>query len=219
MDSLIGTVPDGWTQVELGDIFYIQAGPSGTRLTLKARTSSSVPVVAPRDLRNNRIADDGRVAVALDAANELGRYRLSPGDVVCSRTGELGRHALTTKEQDGWLVGSSCLRLRSRGSISGSYLVYYLGHPALRDWIIRNATGSAIPSVNTKTLGSIPVVLPTAAAQSVVADILGALDEKIAVHDQICKTTAALRDSVLPLLLTGAGVAEISGHSDGRSAG
>lgn len=201
MDSLIGIVPDSWAQAKLGDICDILAGPSGVRLTLEPRASSNIPVIAPRDLRNNKIAEDGSTAVTPGLADELARYRLSSGDVVCARTGDLGRQALASKGQEGWLVGTGCLRLRVRRPISAPYLTYYLGHPAVRDWITRNATGSAIPSLNTKTLGSMPVVLPPAAVQSVVAEVLGALDEKIAIHDQISRTTAELRDALLPLLL------------------
>jgi restriction endonuclease S subunit len=203
MDSLIGTVPDSWTQARLGDVCDILAGPSGARLALQPRTSSNIPVVAPRDLRNNRIAEDGSTAVAPRLANELSRYRLSSGDVVCSRTGDLGRQALAGKRQEGWLVGTGCLRLRIRGLINAPYLTYYLGHPAVRDWVTRNATGSAILSLNTKTVGSMPVVLPPLEIQSATAEVLGALDEKVVVYDQISRTAAALRDSLVPLLLAG----------------
>lgn len=203
MDSLIGTVPDSWAQARLGDVCDILAGPSGARLALEPRTSSNIPVVVPRDLRNNKIAEDGSTAVAPRLVDELSRYRLSSGDVVCSRTGDLGRQALAGKAQEGWLVGTGCLRLRVRDPISAPYLTYYLGHPAVRGWTNRNATGSAILSLNTKTLGLLPVVLPPLAIQSVVAEVLGALDEKIAVYDEISRTTAALRDSLLPLLVAG----------------
>lgn len=203
MDSLIGTVPDSWAYTRLGDFCDILAGPSGARLALEPRTSSNVPVVTPRDLKNNKIAEDGNTAVPRRLADELPRYQLSCGDVVCSRTGDLGRQALVGEDQEGWLVGTGCLRLRASGPISASYLTYYLGHPAVRDWISRNATGSAILSLNTKTLGSMPIVLPPLAVQSVATELLSVLDEKIAVYDQISKTTAALRDSLLPLLLAG----------------
>jgi hypothetical protein len=84
-----------------------------------------------------------------------------------------------------------------------SYLTDCLGHPAVRDWIACNATGSAIPSLNTKTLGSIPVVIQPVAVQPDAAERLGALEEKIAVHDQISRTKAELRDALLPLLPAG----------------
>jgi restriction endonuclease S subunit len=104
-------------------------------------------------------------------------------------------------------MGSGCLRLRARKVISARYLVYYLGHPAVRDWIVRNAGGAVIPTLSTKMIGSLPVVVPTAAVQAITADILGALDDKVIVHDQISRTTAVLRDAVLIRLLSGLGPA------------
>jgi restriction endonuclease S subunit len=199
MDSLIGSVPGDWRQTSLGEVCEVLAGPSGARLRLETRTSSTVPVIRPRDLRNNRITG-AAAGVAADLAQTLMRFAIARGDIVCSRTVDLGRQALVLSEQDGWLIGSGCLRLRVRATLDATYFVYYLGHPAVRDWIARASTGSVIPSVSTTTLNSMPVVIPPAAVQSAIADVLGALDDKIAVHDQISTTAATLRDSVLPLL-------------------
>jgi restriction endonuclease S subunit len=203
MDSLIGNVPENWTQARLAEVCDILAGPSGARIRLETRTSSNVPVVTPKDLRNNRIGGDGGTAVSVELANELARYRLVPGDVVCARTGELGRQALAGEGQEGWLFGTACLRLRVRDRVRSDFLIYYLAHPAVRGWIRRNDTGSAIPSLSTKALGLMPMVIPPASVQSAVAEVLSALDEKVAVHFQISRTTAALRDAVLPHLLDG----------------
>ncbi len=73
-----------------------------------------------------------------------------------SRAPSVGKYS---KGQEGWLVGTGCLPLRVHNPISASYLTYYLGPPAVQGWISRNATGSAIPSLNTKTFGSMLVTL------------------------------------------------------------
>ncbi|WP_028924414.1 restriction endonuclease subunit S [Pseudonocardia acaciae] len=201
MDSLIGDVPDGWTACGLGDVGDLLAGPAGARLPLEPRTASNVPVVAPRELRHNRIDEDDGSAVPREVADELAGYRLRPGDIVCSRTGDLGRQALVGEKEEGWLIGSACFRLRVHGSVDAAFLTYYLGHPAVRDWVVRNATGSAIPSMNMKTLSALPVVLPSREIQKAMAEVLGSLDAKIVLHDRISRTTAELRDSLLPVLL------------------
>lgn len=202
MDSLIGVIPEDWAERRLDELCEILAGPSSAQARLKERGATDVPVVAPRDLRHNRIADDCASGVAPETAHELSRYRLLPNDIVCARTGHLGRQALVTAKQRDWLIDSACLRLRVRQMISAPYLVYYLGHPAVCDWIVRNVGGAVVPSLSTKMLGSLPVVVPPAAVQAGAADILGALDDKIIIHELISRTTAALRDAVLPRLLT-----------------
>jgi restriction endonuclease S subunit len=204
MHSLIGVVPDDWRQARLADVCDdILAGPSGKRMRSESRTPGSIPVITPQSLRNNRIAEDSQSAVSSAQVMSLSRYQVRPMDVVVVRTGALGRQGLVSNDQDGWLLGTGCLRLRPSPALDPCYLVYYLGHPSVRDWIIRNGAGSAIPTITTETLGSLTLALPPRPVQASIAETLSAFDEKITVHEQIAATTAALRDAIVPLLFTG----------------
>jgi hypothetical protein len=98
--SLIGTVPDAWSQALLGELCEIQTGPSGNRIPARAPEPGDVPVVSPRDFHENRIVR-GDSAVPPDLAAKLSHYGLAMGDVVCARTGDLGRQALVGPEQKG----------------------------------------------------------------------------------------------------------------------
>ena len=201
MESLIGPVPDGWRQVPLGAEFDIVAGVSGGRIPLD-EDESAIRLVSPKDLRDNRIVgSSGGVSEA--AAGELTRYRLAPGDVVCSRTGNLGRQALVTDAEDGWLPGSACFRLRAHTVTSAAYLVHYLGHPAVQGWIVGNATGSTVPSMSVKVLAALPLVLPPAPVQTLVTEVMTAVDDTIDVHRRIIDRAEELRKSLLPVLLSG----------------
>jgi restriction endonuclease S subunit len=202
--SLIGVVPDDWRQARLADVCDdILAGPSGKRMRTEPRTPGSIPVITPQSLRNNRIAEETHSAMSSAQAMSLSRYQVRPMDVVVVRTGALGRQGLVSNDQDEWLLGTGCLRLRAGRALDPRYLVYYLGHPSVRDWIIRNGAGSAIPTLTARTLGSLMVVLPPLPAQASIAETLSAFDEKITVHQQIAATTAALRDAIAPLLFAG----------------
>ena len=164
---------------------------------------SGVPVVEPRNIRLNRIDDETVNRVEPEFARTLERYRLKPGDIVCTRTGDVGRYGLVGEGQTGWLLGSGCLLLRPASSVSPRYLVYYLSHPVIRDWSSRNAGGSAVLSLNAPTVRATPVVLPPRTVQDEIADILAVLDEAIVAHDRLGRTTTAIRDTLLPLLVTG----------------
>lgn len=200
MSALLGSVPADWDEVRLEDACDILAGPSGARLHVEPRTSINVPVITPQDLRNNRIVGQAATAVPVSYAEQLSRYRVRYQDVVVARTGALGNQGLVEQEQDGWLIGTGCLRLRPDSKLDAGYLTYYLDHPKVRDWVIRNGTGSAIPSLTAKTLGALPTLVPPTRIQTLIAATLGSFDEKIVVHEQIAQATRALRDKIAPVL-------------------
>jgi type I restriction enzyme, S subunit len=203
VDTLIGTVPDHWRQASLRDICEILAGPSGTRPIANPGTVAAVPIVTPRDIADDRLSDAASAWIDPDAVTNLTRYMLASGDIICVRTGELGRHAMVAPEQADRLFSNGLLRLRPHEIAISGYLSYYLSHPAVRVWMKRSATGSAIPTLSTTMLGSLPVVVPPSEVQANVTEILDALNQKIIIHEKICSRTADLRDALLPILIAG----------------
>jgi restriction endonuclease S subunit len=209
MEELIDDAPGDWRHVPLGEVCDILTGPGGARLPEAKTISAPTPIIAPKDIRNNRLAPETVATVSADAARELARYRLSPDDVVVVRTGELGRQALIGTQHAGWLFGTACLRLRPKAEVNGRYLLYYLGHPRVRDWIKRNASGSTVPSLNVATVQALPLLLPPAPEQRAIGEILAALDRKVELHERIARTTSELRDSLLHPLLAGVPIAPL----------
>lgn len=198
MDSLIGVLPERWLSIPLGDVCEVTAGPGGHRLSQV--TAGDVPVVAPRNIVDNRILRGNLSTVNERLARELGRYRLRPGDVVCVRTGTLGRHALAHQEHAGWLIGTGCLRIRANAGLRGAFLRYYLDHPAVTHWLSAHTVKTTVPSLSADTLRALPVALPPEEAQLEIVATLQALDEKIALHEEISRTTGELKEAVLPRL-------------------
>lgn len=203
-ESPIGSPPDKWSIAPLREVCEIQAGVTGAGTKSQGHEPVfRVPVVRIVDIAGGRIASADLASVDRFAAARLDRYALRAGDLLCVRTGDLGRSALATEENAGWLVGSGLLRLRTKSPVMPRYLVHYLEHPEVREWIRRSSTGSVIASLSAGAFGALPVVVPPLDAQRSMTDILGMLDEKIAVHEGIARATAELRGSVLRLLLAG----------------
>ena len=202
MDTLIGQVPDSWQVGPLSDTCAVRPGPS--ELRIDDRTLAGVPVVRPRNVKNGGLVDDGLGFVATPTAERLTAYQLVPDDVVCVRVGTDRRHALVRPQHAGWLLSSGCLRLRPSGELTGRYLNYYLGHPGVLQWLADKTTGAAIESVTAAAVGDLPLVLPPRVVQDDVADVLDALNQKIAAHTEIALATTKLRDTIAPALLSGA---------------
>ena len=202
MDSLVGPIPDGWQEVLLATVCEVVAGPSSATFKAGRAEQVHVPVITPKDLKHGKIVGGAKVPIASDAITRFDRYRVSVGDIVSVRTGLLGRHAIVDEPQEGWIIGTACFRLRPRLPVMSRYLLYYLGHPAVRDWLLRRASTATVPSLNTATLQALPVVVPPTATQAEISNILSALDKKIMVHEQIVETTQQLHEALLPLLLS-----------------
>ncbi|MBM7172236.1 restriction endonuclease subunit S [Streptomyces sp. G44] len=200
MAKFISLAPDTWQRTTLSQacsagLGSIQTGPFGSQLHASDYVSEGVPCVMPQDLGDNVIVDENVARIRASDAERLAKYRLQPGDIVYSRRGDVTRRALVRPLEDGWLCGTGCLRVRPGKMVDSRFLSYFLGHPEIRAWIRRHAVGATMPNLNTKILGSVPLVLPSAREQGAIGNVLGALDDKIAVNERIATTAESLLQS------------------------
>jgi hypothetical protein len=198
-------LPDGWQRCLLKDLCSsIQAGPG---ITAEDRTEADdgVPLALPRDLVHQRIVSIESVGVVWDKARTLDRYRLTEGDILVTRTGTVGRCALVTQEQSGWLYHANLVRLRLKEAdlSRAAYVTGYLSAATAQNWIKARAAGSVIPSVSTRALGELPLLLPPVEEQEAIGATLAALDDKIRAHAEIAQVTGEFRRALADALTTG----------------
>src|SRR5262245_58601527 len=136
VDTLIGAVPDNWRILRLDECCHVQPGPSGTTLRSSEQVTKGTPVVKATDLGLDRISLQSGVCVSAETAKRLTRYKLQPGDILLARIGATPRHAIVAEQQDGWLLGGSCIRVRVLQHTSPEYLECYLSHPAVQEWLV-----------------------------------------------------------------------------------
>ncbi|MDT0463497.1 restriction endonuclease subunit S [Streptomyces gibsoniae] len=204
--------PEGWQRPLLGDLCAsIQAGPGlAGRESGRTATADGVPLVLPRDLSGQRIVSPEPAVVPWSAARTPERYLLAEGDILITRTGTVGRCALVTPDQSGWLYHPNLVRLRLRPQEAGSrgaraaYVTAYLSSEAAQDWIRARAAVAVIPSVSARTLGELPVLLPPPAEQETIGATLAALDDKVRAHTEIARATGEYRAALTEALMSGA---------------
>jgi type I restriction enzyme, S subunit len=178
--------------IDKGDA-ELQTGPFGTMLHAKAYRSSGVPVVAVKNIGDNRLLDDDIPRVDTDTAHRLERYQLLEGDIVFGRKGAVDRRALVKADQVGWLQGSDCIRLRlNQRNINPRFVSFVLGSPYHRSWIIQQAHGATMPSLNQEILSRLPLPMPEFDEQQNIAKVLGALDDKIELNRKMNETLEAM---------------------------
>ncbi|MFA1538065.1 restriction endonuclease subunit S [Actinomadura monticuli] len=190
MSELLFPAPERWEVTTLGNVCAagggsIQTGPFGSQLHASDYVSSGTPSVMPQNIGDNIIDEDGIARIRDADVNRLSRFLLKEGDIVYSRRGDVTRRALIRREQQGWLCGTGCLRVRIGSEAIPQFVSYYLGHPRVREWITRHAVGATMLNLNTKILSALPVILPPRSEQYAIAGLLGSLDDKIAVNHRI----------------------------------
>lgn len=202
MDTLIGTVPDDWQTRRLDGCCSVQPGPSGTTLKSSDHVIGGIPVVKATDVDLDGILDPD-VGVSAETAARLQRYRLQPSDILLVRVGVTTRHAMVTRQQDGWLLGGSCIRLRVETDLVPGYLACYLKHPAVQGWLSEHTRRGVLATLNRRTVSALPLVVPPTAIQRDVVDVAEVIDAKIRAHEDVVSATRTLRELLLPRLLAG----------------
>jgi type I restriction enzyme, S subunit len=158
----------------------IRTGPFGSQLHESDYSDDGTPVVMPKNIVDGRVSVEGIARISNEHVARLAQHKLRAGDIVYGRRGDIGRRALITEREDGWLCGTGCLRISLGNSVlDPAFLYYYLGQPSVIGWIQGQAIGATMPNLNTAILRSVPVTYPDFAAQQKIAGILSAYDELI----------------------------------------
>lgn len=193
-----GEIPEHWEFTTLGEVCRrgggnIQTGPFGSQLHAADYVPVGVPSIMPTNIGENRIVEDGIVRITEADANRLGQHRLRVGDIVYSRRGDVEKRALIREREEGWFCGTGCLKVRlGSGVVDPLFASLYLGHPSVREWIVRHAVGATMPNLNTSIMSAVPFALPPLPEQKAIAHILGTLDDKIELNRRMNVTLEAM---------------------------
>lgn len=104
-----------WRESTLLDICDgLQTGPFGGQLHKREYVDHGVPVVMPKDMINARVSTATIAQVTEAKAVEQSKHRCEVGDILFGRRGDIGRAALITDGEEGWLCGTGSLRARPK---------------------------------------------------------------------------------------------------------
>ncbi len=197
---------EAWRHTRLGALVEpeggLQTGPFGSQLHASDYVADGIPVVMPRDLAGNCFATAISAGVSPEKAAELERYRLRAGDVVFARRGQIGRCALASAAQAGWICGTGCLRARFPPSVDPEFLFRLLQWPATVAWMTENAVGQTMNNLNTRILAALPLRIPAQPIQVKIAEALGSVEDCIAATRAVIEQTAVVKEGFLRRLLS-----------------
>ncbi|OHU31265.1 hypothetical protein BKG76_06275 [Mycobacteroides franklinii] len=176
-------------------------------------------------LRGSNLSDD--VGVRLDEseivfvpeelARTYSRSIVEPGDLVFTCWGTVGQLGLIQKSSrfDSYLVSNKQMKMTADPlQVVPLFLYYYLSQRRMIDLVRSQAIGSSVPGFNLGQLKALPISLPEMSQQRAIADVLGALDDKIAANERICELTDQLVSATFASLVNGCSWGELRAIAD-----
>ena len=175
-----------WKEVRLGDIADVQTGPFGSQLHKSDYIAEGIPCIMPTNIGPHlNLVVDGIAHVSEADANRLSRHLTEFGDIIYARRGDIEKCAYVTTNEEKWLCGTGCLKIRCKNEVNSRFIAYLLSTAECKKWITGNAVGTTMLNLSKGILSNLPLIIPSLADQRRIASILSSLDRKIELNNKI----------------------------------
>jgi type I restriction enzyme S subunit len=162
LQALFNRPSSGRVQTTLGKATGgIFTGPFGSLLHKHDYVEKGIPLVNPAHISAFGIEPDYRKTVSSETASRLANYIMRSGDIVIGRRGEMGRCALITDMEDGWLCGTGSFFIKPSNRCDAAYLVHLLRSEGCKQQLEKIAGGAVMPNLSNTDLSSFVVELPS----------------------------------------------------------
>ena len=198
-DSELGPIPEGWDVCELGDLCH--------KAQYGYTASATSQPVGPKFLRITDInkqswIDWSRVPYCEATNKEASKYRLHSGDLLIARMADPG-HGVLVEEDVETVFASYLIRFRPIKEPHARLLQYWLKSTEYWQLVESRAAGTTRVSLNAKVLSEFPLVIPANPVADAFASQTGALRDRLVESASEIQKLAALRDLLLPKLMSG----------------
>jgi len=182
----------------------IRTGPFGTTLRASEYSIEGLPVVSVGEVGYGSFRlDEHTRRVGPEVRRRLPEYELHVGDIVFGRKGAVDRSATIREEQDGWFLGSDGIRVRLGAGVDPLFVGYALQAEPTRRWILHNATGTTMASLNQRLLESLPLRVPPNAEQRAIVAALDDVSSFVTLLEGLVAKKRAIKQGMMQELLTG----------------
>ena len=174
---------DAWAKTTLGQATGgVFTGPFGSMLHKSDYVENGIPLVNPAHITAIGIEPDFRKTVSEATVQKLSSYVMRKGDIVIGRRGEMGRCALVTDIEDGWLCGTGSFFIKPSPRCDSGYLVRFLRSDACKQRLEKIAGGAVMPNLSNTDLSNLSFDLPSPGEQRAICN---AIDEVAAENQRL----------------------------------
>lgn len=175
-----------WRSLTIGELVDsgeadIQTGPFGTQLKASDYVEDGTPVINVRNIGYGGLKPEKLEFVKEETAERLATHLLAPRDIVFGRKGAVDRHLYVSEDQDNWMQGSDCIRLRFFGhDVVPRFVSYAFLTDAHQKWmLVQSGNKATMASLNHDIIKRISLRIPSPSAQESIVEILSNYDDLI----------------------------------------
>ena len=159
-------IPESWMWVRFSDLMIaMSTGPFGSMLHKSDYAAKGIPLVNPANIAHGKIIPSEKMMVSPDTAKRLKAYTLYTGMIVIGRRGEMGRCAVVSENENGWICGTGSFFLTPSPSMFSDYIQTIFSTHYAKAYLSGESVGTTMSNLNHKILKKMPVPLPPFAEQ------------------------------------------------------
>jgi type I restriction enzyme, S subunit len=203
MQTEVGVIPGDWDVRPLGKYATFKTGPFGSLLHQSDYVVGGVPVINPMQIIDGKIMPTPSMSISSRAATAMSAFRLSTGDVIIGRRGEMGRCAYVSPTDAGMMCGTGSMVVTCCSSLNGRFLQRVLSSSQIVKAIENASVGTTMVNINNRTLANLRIPLPAYTEQTAIATVLSDMDTEIESLESKLAKAREIKQAMMQELLTG----------------
>jgi len=195
-------VPSGWHKGRAADLFSVQ---NGYAFRSRDWVEFGVPVIKIGSVKPGVVDLEAVSYVSYEIAEREKRFRLQVGDLLIGMTGYVGEVGLIPPTSNPPLLNQRVGKIVSKDA-NGSFSAFtyaFFRSPEVKAFITSRAHGSAQPNVSAEAILDISIIVPSRTVRDAYDNLCSPMMDKILNGYGEISTLAAVRDALLPKLISG----------------